>query len=81
MNTYQLRFSCTATELYSGDATVRANSLEEAKGKLKEVLFKGGSDSEDGDVQYVYDRYGETCDDDSFKVDYIDEVEPEEDNQ
>jgi hypothetical protein len=35
MNTYQLRFSCTATELYSGDATVRANSLEEAKGKLE----------------------------------------------
>ena len=77
MNTYQLRFSCTATELYSGDATVMANSLEEAKGKLKEVLFKGGSDSEDGDVQYVYDRYGETCDDDSFKVDYIDEVKPD----
>lgn len=34
MNTYQLRFSCTATELYSGNATVKAKSLEEAKGKL-----------------------------------------------
>lgn len=80
MNTYQLRFSCTATELYSGDATVKANSLEEAKGKLEEVLFEGGSDSEDGDVQCMYDCYGETCDD-SFKVDYIEEVNPEEDNQ
>ena len=78
MNTYQLRFNCTATELYSGDATVRANSLEEAKGKLEEVLLAGGSDSED--VQCVYDYYGETCED-TFQVDYIDEVKPEEDNQ
>lgn len=78
MNTYQLRFNCTATELYFGDATVRANSLEEAKGKLEEVLLAGGSDSED--VQCVYDCYGETCED-TFQVDYIDEVKPEEDNQ
>lgn len=78
MNTYQLRFSCTATELYSGDAIVKANSLEEAKGKLEKVLFAGGSDSED--VQCVYDCYGETCDD-TFQVDYIDEVKPAEDNQ
>lgn len=78
MNTYQLRFSCTATELYSGDATVKANSLEEAKGKLEKVLFAGGSDSED--VQCVYDCYGETCDD-TFQVDYIDEVKPAKDNQ
>lgn len=78
MNTYQLRFSCTATELYSGDATVKANSLEEAKGKLEEALFAGVSDSED--VQCVYDCYGETCED-TFKVDYIDAVNPEEDNQ
>lgn len=78
MNTYQLRFSCTATELYSGDATVKAKSLEEAKGKLEKALFAGGSDSED--VQCVYDYYGETCDD-TFNVDYIGEVNPEEDNQ
>lgn len=78
MNTYQLRFSCTATELYSGDATVKANSLEEAKGKLEEALVAGGSDFED--VQCVYDCYGETCDD-TLQVNYIDEVKPEEDNQ
>ena len=52
--------------------------MEEAKGKLEEVLLAGGSDSED--VQCVYDCYGETCED-TFQVDYIDEVRPEEDNQ
>lgn len=40
MNTYQLRFSCTATELYSGDATVKAKSLEEAKGKLEKYYLQ-----------------------------------------
>ena len=52
--------------------------MEEAKGKLEEALLAGVSDSED--VQCVYDCYGETCED-TFKVDYIDEVNPEEDNQ
>lgn len=59
----------------------RGNSepcLLATKGKLEEALFAGCSDSED--VHCVYDCYGETCED-TFNVDYIDAVKPEEDNQ
>ena len=78
MNTYDLTFCCSEVILSGGSAKVKADSLDEAKEKLEQALR--AMDKPTDEVSYNYEYNNEYCDN-SFQVDYIDAVKPEEDNQ
>ena len=78
MNTYDLTFCCSEIILSGGSAKVKADSLDEAKEKLEQALID--MDKSTDEVSYNYEYNNEYCDN-SFQVDSIEEVKPEEDDQ